>query len=44
MKLWPSRQQFKVKTTPPVAFFAHVQMTYFETMSDFTDQIFDILK
>ena len=43
MKLWPSRQGFlrnslRLKLYPSVA-FAHAQMTYFETQSDFTDQI-----
>ena len=48
MKLWPSRQGFlrnslRLKLHLSVA-FSHVQMTFLEIQSDFTDQFFDILK
>ena len=48
VKLWPSRQGFlrnslRSKLHPFVT-LAHVQMIYFETQFDFTENFFDILK
>ena len=48
MKLWPSWQVFfrnsLISKLHPSVAFAHVQITYFEAQSYFTDQFLEILK